>query len=423
MLISLVWKIIVVVCIFLYIYTVKLPIGNSRNVIIIIAFLFVLIDFLRGKFGLVFKLSRNLLPPLLFALMVSIISIITSIINQVYEPFYVNCFFSLITLMLSSWGLLRLMRFVYGRADIEILSMNIILAVYLQFILSLIMFFAASPIQELISQLDMKDETTMEAIESSTNRLHGVGANFFSLGVINCCAILLATAVLKHTKDKRLKKFYFISILIFLIVGMLMARTTLLSVPFIIFYYVYNNKRAFVNLSLSFVKLTVVLCLLLFMFQKSIISFLDENEMILRFGFEHFYNYFEGNGFSSDSTSELAELLVLPNNLTTWIIGDARIIDPNFLQYYYMNTDIGYCRALFYFGIVGLVPLLLLYFSLSKSTAKCCREYSFFFILLFLLFLLLFYKGICNILYWYCLFLFVENAHPGLNDTYPCKRR
>jgi len=324
--------------------------------------------------------------------------------------------------MFSSWGLLRLIRLVYGRFDVEILSLNIILAVYLQFILSLTMFYEILPIHEFIVPLTMTDEATLNAIENTPNRLHGIGTNFFTLGVINCCTILLATAVLIHTENKCLKKFYFVSIVIFLVVGMLMARTTLLSVPIIMFYYICNNKKNVISLVLSLFNFTIVSTLLFFIFQKSIIIFFDENEMLLRFGFEHFYNFFEGNGFTSESTSELATLFILPDNLMTWIIGDARIINSKFPQFYYMNTDIGYCRALFYFGVIGLIPLLLLYFSLFKSAAIRNRKYSSFFYFLFFMFLLLFYKGICNLLFLGCLFLFTETSNSGSFNKGSLKR-
>ena len=62
-------------------------------------------------------------------------------------------------------------------------------------------------------------------------------------------------------------------------------------------------------------------------------------------------------------------MIVFPDNLKTWLIGDAYAANPSdsqgewFDPYYigpsfhgfYMQTDIGYCRYIFYFGVIGLL--------------------------------------------------------------------
>lgn len=53
---------------------------------------------------------------------------------------------------------------------------------------------------------------------------------------------------------------------------------------------------------------------------------------------------------------------VWPDNLATWLIGDGYFNSPATNPYYigplfegyYMGTDIGYCRFVFYFGLIGL---------------------------------------------------------------------
>lgn len=56
-------------------------------------------------------------------------------------------------------------------------------------------------------------------------------------------------------------------------------------------------------------------------------------------------------------------MYVFPDNLKTWIIGDGYFsnpynTDPFYIgtrsRGYYMGTDVGYLRFIFYFGLIGL---------------------------------------------------------------------
>lgn len=99
---------------------------------------------------------------------------------------------------------------------------------------------------------------------------------------------------MKYIDSIRLKRFYFISILYFIIVGMMMARTTLLVVPFALSYYAYKNRKFISNSIKVICKIIIGIIVILILFKKPIIGFLDENEQLLRFGFEHFYNFLKG---------------------------------------------------------------------------------------------------------------------------------
>ena len=59
-------------------------------------------------------------------------------------------------------------------------------------------------------------------------------------------------------------------------------------------------------------------------------------------------------------------MYVFPDNMKTWLIGDGyfsapRDVDPYFVGKlvggYYMGTDVGYLRFIFYFGIIGLLAI------------------------------------------------------------------
>ena len=85
----------------------------------------------------------------------------------------------------------------------------------------------------------------------------------------------------------------------------------------------------------------------------------------LRFAFEGFFNLVENGEYSVASNDTLKDMYVFPDNLKTWIIGDGYFSNPywsdaNYIwqgqnrRGYYMGTDVGYLRFIFYFGVIGL---------------------------------------------------------------------
>ncbi|MEE1021981.1 MAG: hypothetical protein U0L83_02420, partial [Muribaculaceae bacterium] len=116
----------------------------------------------------------------------------------------------------------------------------------------------------------------------------------------------------------------------------------------------------------------------------------------IEFGFEGFFSLAEKGEWQSNSNDILRDMLVFPDNVKTWLIGDGYAANPldntsgNADPYYtgpsfhgfYMQTDIGYCRVIFYFGVVGLCILLGLFITTTKLLVRRFYEYKIMFILL-----------------------------------------
>ena len=86
----------------------------------------------------------------------------------------------------------------------------------------------------------------------------------------------------------------------------------------------------------------------------------------MRFGFEGFFSLFEKGEWEVRSNTTLEKMVVWPEELRTWVIGDGYFEnqrnDRNYIgsattSGYYMGTDIGYLRFLFYFGVIGLLAI------------------------------------------------------------------
>ena len=73
-----------------------------------------------------------------------------------------------------------------------------------------------------------------------------------------------------------------------------------------------------------------------------------------------------GKWQTSSNDILINKMLVFPETFKTWLIGDGYGANPSSDPYYvgpnfhgfYMGTDIGYLRFIFYFGLGGLVALV-----------------------------------------------------------------
>ena len=85
---------------------------------------------------------------------------------------------------------------------------------------------------------------------------------------------------------------------------------------------------------------------------------------IYNYTFQLINNYRNGNGFTSTSTDKLLDMYDRDIPTKTLLIGDGRYSDDGS---YYMKTDVGYLRKIFYFGIFGLLASVFLQIAIINN--------------------------------------------------------
>ncbi|HCG3454770.1 TPA: hypothetical protein NJU55_003646, partial [Acinetobacter baumannii] len=201
------------------------------------------------------------------------------------------------------------------------------------------------------------------------------------------------------------KKNYFLLLTLFLIisiVGILFSRTTIIGIVLSIFFFL-NYKNLF-----KVVLLIFPLFFLLIIYGKT----LSESNAQIAFGLDFLFN--TKNSQASSSFNGLKEMYdILPDNLKTWILGDAKykVVSQNGdFSSYYKETDVGYFRIVFYNGLVGL----LLFFFMTFYILKKSFYFSGFLIFVLLLcFFALNLKGVATIYSFCFLFFLVDSALYG----------
>ena len=83
-------------------------------------------------------------------------------------------------------------------------------------------------------------------------------------------------------------------------------------------------------------------------------------------------------------------MIIWPESLKTWLIGDGFFDNPmdipdRFGQVYngfYKHTDIGYLRYIFYFGVIGLVLMILVPIQMTVCCGRKMPDHKWLFIML-----------------------------------------
>lgn len=225
-------------------------------------------------------------------------------------------------------------------------------------------------------------------------RLYGIGCALDPAGVRFAIVLVLLTNLIITDKTKSsIKMFlYMLSFAIIVIDGNMIARTTTVGVIVSLAYLIMSNftEKHIDSKVWNWFALAILIAVPLMTILYNADPVIREN---LRFGFEGFFSLVEKGRWESGSNETLKSMVVWPDNLKTWIIGDGYFNSPyatnpyyigNDVGVFYKNTDIGYCRFIFYCGIIGLSMFSAFF---VKVTTMCAdlfpkRKLCLFFLLL-----------------------------------------
>lgn len=262
---------------------------------------------------------------------------------------------------------------------------------------------------------------------ASLFRVYGIGNFFFYQGGVFCSwGLIIATYFLK--KSRGYDKIICLQIYLFIFFsGIFIARTVFIGFIFSIIYLFFPNgvTKKLLNRSVLYSLLSLILIAFTgLMFYDNFRDWLLNNQTnrSVAHAFELFINLFESGRFESDSTSHLATMFVLPDSLKTWLFGDGIFQDGN---HYYMHTDVGYLRLIFFFGLLGLVIFYVQKLYLLYSTAKLGKmqyKEKLLFFFLFLFTLATNFKGFADldplVFLFFWAFIFQNKQLSNTNENY-----
>jgi hypothetical protein len=411
------FKVFLLSVFFLYVYNILflgLPAGFGTRQI----FGFIGLGwFLKNQLNIYFLngniyIKKNILMLLVLIASVGGMALLTNLINNTDEKVFLRYPISFISVIFSSYFLLKLFKYVYKEnLSYLVISRYFINVVLIQVLIAASMFFIPS-IADFFNSIQNVSDFNEERLQMLGElRIIGFGSLFFASGVVNGFGLMLIPIVLKTSNKKGVIVFYYALVfLIIFAIGMMMARTTIIgaAISFVLLLLPTSfNKLTFSKIIFKFIKNVI---LVPFLFVIIILSLSDELKdkitTLSNFGFEMFINYIDGKGLSSSSQDELKDMYIWPKTLKTYFIGDGYFVDPDDSDSYYMGSDVGYIRMIYYFGVVGLFffllttiyPLMIVYRESENRTFKNL----FFFSIIY--FLILNFKGFTDIFFIFILF-------------------
>lgn len=317
-----------------------------------------------------------------WALLVSAVGLFSALANNSGDYTYARYIVSAWVWMGGAYTVIKCICAVYGKATLRLLT-NILVTVCV--------------VQCIISQIIDANVSFAEWVDSfmvSTGfmgkvegRLYGIGCALDVAG-LKFCAVLILLAYFAMNPSRKINAYvetslYVVAFFIISVLGSMISRTTsigaLLAITYWIWTSIYNRCSATKRQSLYFWKIIFVSLILLvptivYLYQTDI----DFHEK-LRFGFEGFFSLAEKGEWDVSSNNRLMGMWVWPDNPVTWLIGDGYFnspdanpyyIGPSIIKGYYMGTDIGYCRFVFYFGLIGLAIFCAYFVNCAKQCSN-----------------------------------------------------
>lgn len=250
-----------------------------------------------------------------------------------------------------------------------------------------------SPISDVIlgMQADLNSSKAgVYQMQEFKSRAIGFGiGNFFTGGIINAIGLIFLCFLYKDKKINLLK-FLILLVLIFFL-GCFIARTTIIGLIGVLIFLFPLHKNFAKIFYLAIIPCVLYVSFLIF---KSIAP----EGIYLDWAFELFYSMGSSDEVGTSSSDTLIEMYAntRPKSLKTWIIGDGMFFDR--FGAYYMHTDIGYFRIIFYFGIIGLLFFLISEFYMTYSVYKKDHNLKYMLICSMICMLLGNIKGFCDII-------------------------
>ncbi|MCQ2146606.1 MAG: hypothetical protein MJZ16_03725 [Bacteroidales bacterium] len=332
--------------------------------------------------------SKPIITLAAWSAIISLIALFAMVFNGTIDTAYATYITSMAVWLSSAFVMCYVIKSVHGRIDVEIVAEYLVAVSVIQCFLAL--WIDNNPaLQNFVDTRIVRGTQFMHEIK----RLYGIGCGLDTAGIhFSLCLIMIAYLLKKNRRTMTLLSsvLYILSYVVIAIVGSMIARTTYVGIGLSIGYLFLTHDYSSVEISKS--TLRILMSGFAVFVVGVVFAIYEYNHDAgvrhwIRFAFEGFFNYFERGEYSVASNETLQNMVKWPTKIKTWIIGDGYFTnpyynDPNFIwqgqnkQGYYMDTDIGYIRFIFYFGVIGLGAFAGFFLKCTQMSIKLLKEYK-----------------------------------------------
>lgn len=366
------------------------------------------------------------------AALVSLCGLASVIINNTNDYTYATYIVSMFVWLGGAYTAVKVVKWLHGYVSVELICNYLIGVCVGQCVLALMIDSIPSfktLVDGYVVGFDFVDTSTM----TKANRLYGIGAGLDVAGTRFAAVLVMIAIIIQRLSISRFRRHmwvYLVAYILISVVGNMMSRTTTVGVIVSLAYLISASGVLKMSLSKDNVRVWKYLLISISFALPIIIYLYSENQQFhdnIRFAFEGFFSIAEKGRWETNSNNILINMIVFPDNLKTWIIGDGYFENPTFRDPYYVgpshggyykNTDIGYLRFIFYFGLIGLVTFISYFFKVAKTCVNRFPKYATMFWLVLAINMIVWLKVSTDIFLVFAIFLCISKED---NEEYENK--
>ena len=388
-----------------------LPGINTKMVLAVIGLMLLAVQWAKEKS---MTTAKDMLVVSVWAAVFSLFSFFSVTYNNTTDYAYATYIVSMWVWLSGAYAVLSLIRVVHGRISIQLVFHYMAWVCAAQSVLGIVIDNVPS-IQSIVDEYILQDIQFLH----KTNRLYGIGASFDTAGIRFSCALLGLSYLLTHNVSRYWNIVYWMLFAVIAVLGNIMSRTTTVGLLLAVVYIIIKNFSF--NIQLTASKLRMVTTVIIVAFGLSIFLYYGYNHLpmvkyYMEYGFEAFFNYANSGEFTTSSTDKLQLMVVWPDNIKTWLIGDGWFDNPNDPGSFYKYTDVGYLRLIFYCGSIGLAIFMLFFAYCTYALVRKWRGEALLFTFMFVLALVVWVKISTDIFCVYVLLMLLEKQGDSIQE-------
>lgn len=353
------------------------PYQNTKNILGAVGLVMLLFHYVKkGQPGF----PKDILITLILSALISVVGFFSTVYNNTSDMAYATYLVSAVIWLSGAFAIVSAMRAVHGHLSFRMV-VNYLAAISVFQCVMALLIEGFPDVQLFVDTWVSQGQNALHDM----HRLYGIGASLDTAGCRFSIVLVLIFAMLRIDREdgwQGRQWFYLISLATITVIGNMIARTTLVGVIIGFVYYLATSDIWKFNFNRSAQGIWGKTIVVTSIFVVAAVVLYNTSPMfyrLLRFGFEGFFNLVETGEWNVSSNETLKSMVVLPETLKTWIIGDGYFSSPNsdssFLGEleeggFYKGTDIGYLRFIFYFGLVGLSLFIALLTYVASSCGK-----------------------------------------------------
>lgn len=362
------------------------------------------------------------------ALVVSLIGFAAVAYNSTNDYTYATYFVSMAVWLSAAYTLVTTISKIHGKADVELVCNYLIIVCVVQCLIAVSMSYLPA-VKSFVDSF-LAGYGFMGRMD---DRLYGVGCALDVAGT-RFCAVMMMIAELMRRSARRGEAWkiylYIFAFSVIAVLGNMISRTTTVGIGMTIIYLIviaYQERGGNNNIgkmwNVVFGMLAAAIAITIVLYNVSPVF-----KYNLRFAFEGFFSLAEVGRWEVHSNDILKSMVVFPDNLKTWLIGNGYFENPYWSDPYYvgrkfvgyyMQTDIGYCRFLFYFGIFGLLAFIAYFIKVGTTCMKRFPDFKLMFFAILMVNFIVWCKVSSDIFLVFAIFLCVPQQTDEKYETTP----